>query len=235
MRSEAYDEALHDRKTTIFNLENGPLEYARWLVASIVNIDGDFLRNPKRLTAEQLTAVKAAIAHLKAIPLNIVTMGSPKAADVARVMMTEIESGSKTLWLDYIQLVKNGITNTNDDIAVSSQTFRAIALNNSIPVIVASQFSRNIETRGENADPVLSDLRGSGTLEQDSTHVISLRAKWANPTQEQLNSFPENVNSPKVNAIPLNAHVLKSRNSGVGVSGAIKWTKSTNRFQGIDV
>jgi replicative DNA helicase len=96
--------------------------------------------------------------------------------------------------------------------------------------------NRAIETRGQNdSDPVLSNLRDSGSIEQDAVIVAFIRNHWRNPTRAQIMAFPENVvngePAPRLKAIPVRFHFAKNRNGEMGVSDIIKWNKANGRFQ----
>jgi replicative DNA helicase len=94
--------------------------------------------------------------------------------------------------------------------------------------------SRNIVNRGMDAEPELSDLRESGALEQDATHVLFPRMAWgANPTQNLINEFPENRDG-RIVSVPLRVYVKKNRNGSVGVTNVFKWNKSINDFEVMD-
>ena len=105
-----------------------------------------------------------------------------------------------------------------------------------IPLIMNAQLNRDIERRNEDAEPQLSDLRDSGNLEQDSTHVIFPRSAWKEPTIAQIQMFRENLdehNRPltRLKAIPLIFYVKKNRNGPTGPTEKVKWTKTTGNFQ----
>jgi replicative DNA helicase len=79
--------------------------------------------------------------------------------------------------IDYLQLMSgSGDRNTNreQDIANISRNLKALAKQLNIPIIALSQMSRAIETRKENKEPMLSDLRESGAIEQDADMVMFL-------------------------------------------------------------
>ena len=138
--------------------------------------------------------------------------------------------------MDYIQLIRNGRVNENDDLTTSSTGLRGFALQNNTPVFAGSQLSREIVHRGDNADPQLSDLRGSGSLEQDGTQVLFLRNIWKNPTPDEIMAFPENVNyngeqAEVIRAVPMVGVLDKNRNGGTGKTRPFKWDKAINSYE----
>ena len=223
--------------SAIINMENDPIEYARYMIAMDTGLDSRKLKNPALMTRQEIEMVKTSAQTLATKPLKIVTMAAPSVAEVARVGRKLVqEMGIKLLGVDYIQLVRNGIEKRVDDVAVTTAGLRAFALGMNVPVLAASQLNRAIETRNNGADdPMLSDLRESGSLEQDATIVAFIRGHWRNPTEAQLRAFPENVVSGRVlerpKAIPVRFHFAKNRNGEAGVSDIVKWNKGNGRFQ----
>ena len=239
LRVEHHDLSIRNNvPSAIINMENDPIEYARYMIALDTGLDSRKLKNPALLTRQELEMVKAAAQRLATKPLKIVTMGGPSVADITRVARKLVqEMGIKLLGVDYLQLVKNGIEHKVDDVAVTTAGLRAFALNTGIPVLAASQLNRSIEVRnGGSDDPLLSDLRNSGSIEQDATIVAFLRGHWRNPTDQQLRAFPENVVQGRVlgdrpKAIPVRFHFAKNRNGERGVSDVVKWNKGNGKFQ----
>lgn len=84
--------------------------------------------------------------------------------------------GIKLIIVDYIQLIATPPTGRSreQDVSEISRGLKVIAKELDVPVIALSQLSRKVEERGGDKKPQLSDLRESGSLEQDSTVVIFL-------------------------------------------------------------
>jgi replicative DNA helicase len=82
--------------------------------------------------------------------------------------------GVEILFIDYLQLITgNGTHKTRqDEVSFITRSLKLLARELNIPVVAISQLSRNIESRGNDAKPKLSDLRDSGTIEQDADVVI---------------------------------------------------------------
>jgi replicative DNA helicase len=170
--------------------------------------------------------------------LYVKTLGAPPASEIDRLArLMVMRNNVKLIGVDYIQLIRNGQENRVQDVSESSGLLRGMALRYHIPMIANSQMSRAIVHRGEDAEPELSDLRESGSLEQDATMVWFPREVWQRPTEGQLRMFPQNINHanntlyPMVKAIPIRVHIKKNRNGGVGATDPILWIKSTNQFR----
>ncbi len=75
--------------------------------------------------------------------------------------------------IDYLQLMDGESGNRNNEIGAITRGLKRLAMKLSVPVICLSQLSRAVETR-PNKRPILSDLRDSGSIEQDSDKVLML-------------------------------------------------------------
>lgn len=237
MRYEFVHAALAGMPALLFNCENGELEYAKFAISMLAGIDSDKLKDPRRLTEEELALIRAKAAELASIPLYVKTIGAPSARQIERIARAHISQHNiRLLGVDYIQLLQNGIESKVLDVSQSSGVLRSIALNYGVPVIANSQMSRSIVHRGQDAEPQLSDLRESGALEQDATMVWFPRSMWPDPTDAQLHTFPENRDVtgrlyPTIKALPIKVYLKKNRNGGTGVTEPMKWIRSTNNFQ----
>jgi len=233
IRYEVFHEAMEGRPTAIFNLENGELEYARHLVSLQTKIDNELLRNPSALSDDQMQRVKEAIENLRTIPLRIITMGAPTIEEICRVYLDAVRWGAKSAWLDYVQLINNRVNDLNTNTTISSTRLRGLSMKQRVPMIIASQMSRNIVNRGTDAEPELSDLRDSGSLEQDATHVMFPRMTWgSNPSPRDIAQFPEN-NDGSIRVVPIRVYIRKNRNGSIGQTNPFKWDRSTNDFEAL--
>ena len=172
IRAEAFRAAMNGKKVVIFNLENSEIEYARYLIAHVTGIDTYKLRKPKEMNEEEVASVRRAVALLKSLPIRVVSMGSPTVHEIIRTARKLVSQGYEVVFVDYIQLIKNRIDNEVQDISMSSSLLRGFALKYNVPVIAAAQLNRDLTKRTQGAEPQLSDLRGSGSLEQDALIVI---------------------------------------------------------------
>jgi replicative DNA helicase len=244
MRYEILKHAINGGKPLIFNLENDEMDYAMHFLSLYINDNSDLpvientkLKNPRLLTEEELARVKNAANALSHLPITIITIGAPTVAQIIQIARRKIsEKHCDLMGLDYVQLIRNGKEKRNDDIGETTGALRGFGLNMKIPLIMNAQLNREIERRAENSEPQLSDLRDSGNLEQDATHVIFPRSIWKDPTIEQIRMFPENIGEhnrplPRLKAVPLIFYVRKNRNGPTGPSAIVKWTKTTGNFQ----
>ena len=123
--------------------------------------------------------------------------------DTPNLSIQEIRSKIKTILLeqseiglviiDYLQLMQNSnvpMGNRVQEISQITRSLKILAREFNIPIIALSQLSRNVETRVDNR-PILSDLRESGSIEQDADLVLMLhRNKTVNvPSSEENGSY----------------------------------------------
>jgi len=107
------------------------------------------------------------------------------------------QHGVKLIIIDYLQLMtgdssKNAGGNREQEIASISRALKGIAKELNVPVIALSQLSRAVETRGGDKKPQLSDLRESGSIEQDADMVMFLyRPEYYGITEDE-NGMPLN-------------------------------------------
>ena len=122
--------------------------------------------------------------------------------------------------VDYLQLMSGGVrqtreTNRQQEISEISRSMKALARELDVPVIALSQLSRAVELRAEKK-PQLSDLRESGSLEQDADIVMFL--------------YRESYYKPDVSDAGLTELIIaKHRNGPTGVLN-LKFKKETMKF-----
>jgi len=238
IRYEAWASAKQGKPVTIFNYENDPIEYARYLVAIETGVDSKKLKDPRMLSEWELDMVRTAVRTVAKYPIYINSFCGDAMYIARTTRKYAAEKKASWVGLDYVQLVRNGIERKVDDIGETTRVTRQSALQLGVPHLVAAQLSRDIERRGDDAEPQLSDLRDSGNIEQDCT--IAFFPRSTNEDRHFIQDFPENKDErgyplPRPKAVPIRFFVRKNRNGETGVSGPIKWVKSTGRFYTLDV
>ena len=167
--------AINDRKTVaLFNMEMGAEQLATRMLSSVGQIDNNKLRNGT-LEHNDWKRVNEAISRLADTNLFIddtpgMTIGEIRAK-CRRLASSEKELG--IVIIDYLQLISGpGGKNTNRQQEVSdiSRSLKTLAMELKIPVVALAQLSRSVESRDDKR-PMLSDLRESGSIEQDADIV----------------------------------------------------------------
>ena len=118
----------------------------------------------------------------------------------------QMEFGIDLVLLDYIQLMSGDTRNDNrvQEVSYISRNLKVLARELNVPVLAAAQLSRAVEQR-ENKRPVLSDLRESGSLEQDADIVMFIYRADQYPNAEKQEKHPELV-KPNVAEIIIAKH-----------------------------
>jgi replicative DNA helicase len=166
----------HGRPVALFSLEMSETELAQRFVASQGRIKGDELRKG-RVPDGKWPKILQASARLAAAPLYV--------DDSSDVGIIEIRAKARRLHqqqplgliiIDYLQLMRpdGRVESRVQQVGEMSRGLKILARELNVPVIALSQLSRAVETRGTSIDskrPLLSDLRESGSIEQDADLV----------------------------------------------------------------
>ncbi|MEZ5674780.1 MAG: replicative DNA helicase [Thalassovita sp.] len=154
-----------------FSLEMSAEQLAGRVLAEASEISSHRIRQGDMTESEFRRFVEAA-KELEACPLFIDdTPALPISQLAARARRLKRTHGLDLLIIDYLQLCRGMSDNRVNEIAEISMGMKAIAKELNIPVIALSQLSRQVESRDDKR-PQLSDLRESGSIEQDADVVM---------------------------------------------------------------
>ena len=154
-----------------FSLEMSAEQLAARILSEASEVSSEQIRRGDMTEAEFRRFVEAAKA-LEACPLYIDdTPALPIAQLATRARRLKRMYGLDALFVDYLQLVRGTAENRVNEIAEISMGLKAIAKELDIPVVAPSQLSRQVENRDDKR-PQLSDLRESGSIEQDADVVM---------------------------------------------------------------
>jgi len=153
----------------MFSLEMAKLELTTRLIAAHTRIDSQKLKSAN-LSEEEWRQVTRAHAELCDLNLYIDDQAALPFPDIrARARRLHRKKGLSAVFVDYLQLVRPSrhYESRVQEVSEVSQGLKNLAKELNVPVIALSQLSREVEKRTDKK-PVLSDLRDSGTIEQDS-------------------------------------------------------------------
>jgi replicative DNA helicase len=156
-----------------FSLEMSAEQLAARILSEAAEVPSEQIRRGDMTEGEFRRFVEAAKA-LEACPLFIDdTPALPISQLAARARRLKREHGLDVLFIDYLQLVRPATAKDSrvNEVSEITQGLKAIAKELDIPVIALSQLSRQVESR-EDKRPQLSDLRESGSIEQDADVVM---------------------------------------------------------------
>ena len=157
-----------------FSLEMSSEQLAMRLLAEVSGVSGDRLRKGE-IDAMEFGRVRDAALEIQEAPLYIdATGGITLAKLTARARRLKRMVGLDLIVVDYLQLITTGAggpENRVQEISMITQGLKALAKELNVPVLALSQLSRQVENR-EDKKPQLSDLRESGSIEQDADMVM---------------------------------------------------------------
>jgi replicative DNA helicase len=157
-----------------FSLEMSAEQLALRLLADASGVSGDRLRKGE-IDASEFGRVRDAAMEIQGAPLYIDATGGLSIAKlVARARRLKRSVGLDLIVVDYLQLITGGegkSDNRVQEVSMITQGLKALAKELSVPVMALSQLSRQVENR-EDKRPQLSDLRESGSIEQDADMVM---------------------------------------------------------------
>lgn len=187
--------ALHPTKPTpvaFFSLEMSAAQLAQRLLTAEARIDAQEARTGKIKEHEWPELVRAAGRLSEAKIFIDDTPGLSVLELRAKCRRLKSEHNIGLIVVDYLQLMHGtkGINNREQEIAQISRALKMLAKELNVPIIALSQLSRAVETRGGDKRPMLSDLRESGSIEQDADLVgfIYRAEKYGIPVDDNGNS-----------------------------------------------
>ncbi|MGB9812574.1 MAG: replicative DNA helicase [Thermovenabulum sp.] len=173
----------------IFSLEMSKEQVVQRMLCAESNVDSHKLRTGK-LEEEDWPRLARAMGPLSEAPIYIDdTPGITSLEIRAKARRLKAEKGLGLVVIDYLQLISSkGQSETRQqEISEISRSLKAMARELNVPVLALSQLSRAPDARADHR-PVLSDLRESGSLEQDSDLVAFLyRENYYNPDTDKKN------------------------------------------------
>lgn len=216
---------LHGASVGIFSLEMSDQQLVDRMLAAESGVDSWKLRTGRLSNDSEYEALQTAMDKLNKAPIHIIdeaALNIVKMRSAARRLKNE--HGLDMLIVDYLQLMSPTLTKGNDSMVAQiteiSRSLKILAKELDIPVIALSQLSRAVEQRG--GKPRLSDLRDSGSIEQDADVVMFIHRE-------------DKANRDKESERPNIAEIMveKHRNGAVG-SAELYFDGEHVRFLNLD-
>ncbi len=160
----------------IFSLEMASLQLVNRLISAEAELESEKIKKGNLAEFEWQQLVHKTTS-LSSAPIFIDDTPALSILELrAKCRRLKAEHNVQLIVIDYLQLMKGeaGSGNREQEIASISRALKGIAKELSVPVIALSQLSRGVETRGGDKRPQLSDLRESGSIEQDADIVMFL-------------------------------------------------------------
>ncbi|MET3683846.1 replicative DNA helicase [Alkalibacillus flavidus] len=211
-----------DENVALFSLEMGAEQLVSRMLCAEGNIDAQRLRTG-RLEDEDWGKLTMAMGSLSTAGIYIDDTPGVKINEIrSKCRRLKQDQGLGMIMIDYLQLIQGspgGSESRQQEVSEISRSLKALALELGVPVIALSQLSRGVEQR-QDKRPIMSDLRESGSIEQDADIVGFL---YRDDYYEE--------ESEKENIIEI--MIAKQRNGPVGTV-ELAFVKEYNKFVDLD-
>jgi len=203
----AYNVAEQGGAPAIFSLEMSEDDIVQRLLARVTQIDGQRLRSGDIKTDDEWHRLMEAAGRLDSMRIQIDDTPAITLPELRqRAMYMQATDGLDLLIVDYLQLMGSAgrAENRQQEVSAISRGLKNLARELDVPVLALSQLSRALEMRSDKR-PMLSDLRESGGIEQDSDVVMFIYRE---------DMYVENSDRPNV----ADVIVAKQRKGPTGVA-----------------
>jgi replicative DNA helicase len=174
--NNAKEAAKNKVPTAMFSLEMSSVELMQRLASDEADVDFSLVQKAKT-TDEQRSKVNLSLAKIENLPLYIDDTAQTTVLGIwNKATKIKNEYGLGLIVIDYIQLISapelGNYADANTRVSHITRNLKLMAKELNVPVIALSQLSRDVEKRGGMKKPMLSDLRDSGSIEQDADVVV---------------------------------------------------------------
>jgi replicative DNA helicase len=218
----------HDPKTVaVFSLEMSNESLLNRMICASARVDQQKFR-AGYLNADERRRLHMALHQMMQAPLYIDDTSGSNLMDIhAKLRRLQQENGLGLVVIDYLQLMshRGRVENRNQEVSAISRGLKLMSKELRVPFVVLSQLSRAPETRPGDHRPQLSDLRESGSIEQDADLVAFIyREEVYNRDREDLKGLAKLI-------------VSKQRNGPIGDINLVflkEFTKFENPLNDLD-
>lgn len=213
----------YEKTVAVFSLEMSTSQLVKRMICAEANIDASRMRTGY-LIEDDWEKMAVAIGTLSDANIFIDDSAMITANEIrSKCRRLKKEQGLDMIVIDYLQLIQGSNRsrreNRQQEVSEISRTLKQIAKELDIPVVALSQLSRAVEQR-QDKRPMMSDLRESGSIEQDADIVAFLyRDDYYNPESEKKNI--------------IEIIISKQRNGPTGTVELV-FLKNFNKFVSID-
>jgi len=199
-----------DKAVAVFNLEMSAEMLVNRMISSVGQIDSYKLQTGQ-LQHNDWKRYNEALSQLADTNIYIEDNAGITASEIRAKCrrLANQEKGLGLVVIDYLQLVTTGnkrVESRQVEVSEISRSLKTMALELDVPVIALAQLSRSAEKR-ENSQPMLADLRESGSLEQDADMVLFINRK----------DYYEAKGEKKETIVPVDLIIAKHRKGSTGV------------------
>lgn len=220
----------HHTAIGIFSLEMSTIQLATRLISAEARINAHNVRTGK-FRAEEGAKISRTVHKLSKAPIYIDDTPGISILELrAKARRLKNEKNCGLIIVDYLQLVNpaGNMESREREISSISRSLKALAKELNIPVVALSQLNRAVETRSDKK-PMLSDLRESGSIEQDADVVLFLYR----PEMYQIQTFGSGDMQGESTEGIAEVIVGKQRNGPTG-EVRLKFIKEYARFENLE-
>jgi len=186
----------HNIPTAFFSLEMSAEQLFQRVISQESGIPLSKIAR-EGIRGEDLKAFEGWVDHLASQPLSIDDTGGISISDFySKASKLKREKNIRLIVIDYLQLMTSGVKShsQNHEVGLISGKLKMIAKELNIPIIVLSQLSRAVEQRGGAKKAEDSELRDSGSIEQDEDMVMFLyRPEYYGITSDEIGESTEGL------------------------------------------
>lgn len=225
MLNHAERHCLNGQVTAIFSLEMAKEELLKRMISSIGRIDGHKMRNPKTyFSDDDWNRYQNALAILSQMNLHIYDKSGQSVSYIrskVRRLRRQYPDKQILVMIDYLQLMRTErrYESKNIEVGEITRALKELAKDESVPVYLLSQLSRSVTTR-QNKRPMMSDIRDSGSVEQDADVIMFLHRDDYYDSETDKKNIIEII-------------IAKQRNGAVGTVEML-YQREINRFLELD-
>lgn len=164
----------HALPTLIFSMEMSKDQITRRFLASQALVNAQRLKLPNQLDVGDWQRMTEAATLLHTLPIHVDDAAAVTTMDIrSRARRVQAQDGLGLIVVDYLQLMKSADKKQSreQEVASFSRELKAIAKDLKVPVLALAQLNRSVESRPDKR-PLMSDLRDSGGIEQDSDLIM---------------------------------------------------------------
>ncbi|MCX6153373.1 MAG: replicative DNA helicase [Candidatus Kapabacteria bacterium] len=209
-----------------FSIEMSGVQLVMRLLSAETKIDQHLIRTGK-INNQHMSSIVEGFGKLSVAPMVIDDSPMLSIMELrAKARRMRAEHKIKAIFVDYLQLMHAPKAESRErEISFISQSLKSIAKELDIPVIALAQLNRSVESRSGDKRPMLSDLRESGSIEQDADVVMFVNRPEVYGIMQYDDKTPT-INTGEV-------IIGKQRNGPIGIA-RLAYIKNYARFENLD-
>ncbi len=223
--------ARQTARVAFFSIEMAAEQLVQRLVAMESGVDSTRLAFGNHTDRDE-RLISHALGVLAEMPIYFDDSAGLTVAEMrAKARRLQLEHGLDLIFVDYLQLMHSGVRSENrvQEVSYITRSLKQLARDLDVPVVACSQLSRAAETRANNV-PQLSDLRESGSIEQDADVVMFIYRESAYVRREEWEKQHRDQPVKRYPAEDAQIILAKHRNGPTGAFH-VRFRQKISRFE----